>query len=142
MQVVYSNSIPAELRHPNANASGMTQQSGYHLVVGPGTLFPPTGPLSPDQVTDDPALTLLVVEGAPITSAGVWTEPVDLDFTLMRGIINGTPGVEPGGLLDGGAALATVDGRGHFAKDTLSPNTFQSLVTPTGNEPLPDDALD
>ena len=98
--------------------------------------------MSPDQVTDDPALTLLLVEGALITSTGVWTEPVDLDFATMRGQINGTLGIEPGGMLDGGAALATVDARGHFAKDTLSPNTFRSLVTPTGNEPLPDDALD
>ena len=142
MSVVYSNSIPTVLRHPNANAGGMAEQSGYHFITGQGTLFPSSGPLSPDQVTDDPALTLLVVEGAPMTSGGVWTEPVDLDFAMMRGSINGTPGVEPGGLLEGGAALATVDGHGHFAKETLSPNTFRSLVTPTGNEPLPDDALD
>ena len=60
----------------------------------------------------------------------------------MRGQVNGAVGIEPGGMLDDGVAVATVDGRVHFAKDTLTPNTFRALVTPAGNEPLPDDALD
>tara|TARA_R110002049_G_scaffold2750_9_gene22336 strand:+ start:3199 stop:4110 length:912 start_codon:yes stop_codon:yes gene_type:complete len=142
LNVVYQNSPPTALIHPNANANGLSQQSGYHLVVGQGTLFPPSGPLSPDQVTDDPALTLLVIEAAPASSMNMWTEPVELDFGTMLGRINGTAGIEPGGMLDGGAAVATVDGRVHFAKETLSPNIVRSLITPTGSEPLPDDALD
>ena len=142
LAVVYSNAAPSALIHPNANAAGMGQQSGYHLITGPGTLFPASGPLSPDQVTDDPSLTLLITEAAPTSSMNVWTEPVELDFAVMRGQINGTIGIEPGGMLDDGVAVATVDGRVHFAKDALKPNIFRALVTPRGNEPLPDDALD
>ncbi|MGV3483908.1 MAG: DUF1559 domain-containing protein, partial [Planctomycetaceae bacterium] len=35
----------------------------YQLVTGDQTLFPPSGPLGPKQVLDDPTKTILVVEG-------------------------------------------------------------------------------
>ncbi len=38
--------------------------------------------------------------------------------------------------------MATVDGRGHFLSNGLSATTFNALVTPNGNEPMPDDTLD
>ena len=140
MQLV--EEVPAAYRHPHANTTGRFQSSPYYLVVGPGTLFPPAGPLGPEQVSDDPAKTLLVIEGAPTTIGSSWTEPLDLDVDAMRGQINGGSDAEPGGLLDGGAALVTVDGRAHFAGTDLPPATFRALVTPRGGEPLPDDVLD
>lgn len=134
--------IPDVYSHPYANATGQLQVSGYYLVVGSNTLFPDEGPLGPDQVTDDPSKTLLVTEGAPTTLGSSWTEPIDLDVFAMKGQINGGLDAEPGGLLDDGAAVVTVDGQGHFAPATMAPLTFQSLVTPCGGEPLPDDVLD
>ncbi len=139
MMVCYNR--PAVFAHPTESQTGWTSGTGYYLIVGPGTLFPNSGPLSPDQITDDPSQTILVIEGNP-NSAGLWTEPLDLDFGLMRGQINGTAGIEPGGLCDGGAAMVTVDQRGHFAEETMSPTTFNALVTPNGGEPLADDTLD
>lgn len=137
--------VPSVYRHPNAGAMGMYSESAYYLVVGPETLFPKTGPLGPDQITDDPSQTVLVVEGWPLIASNQWTEPVDLDFLTMTGKINGTAGTvsnEPGGLLNGGAAMVTADERGHFLPATMAPNIFRSLVTPQGKERLPDDTLD
>ena len=135
--------MPEVYAHPNdSNSAG--GQSGYYLIAGPGTLFPAKGPLSPDAIQDKPSQTILVIAGAPPlnTAIGGWAEPVDLDFARMRGVINGTVGVEPGGRMTSGVTMATVDGRGHFLSKELSSVTFNALVTPNGNEPLPDDTLD
>ena len=110
-----SYSMPIEYRHPS-NRSGAQDEPGYFLITGPGTLFPPTGPLSPNDIGDDASQTILVIEGAPPAQGalGNWAQPRDLDFTRMRGVITGTVGVEPGGQLDSGAAMATDDARGHI----------------------------
>ena len=111
-------------------------------ITGNGTLFPSSGPLSPTDVTDNPGQTILVTEAAPIVSSGSWSEPIDLDFALMQGRVGGTEGFEPGGVLDEGVAIVTIDGRGHFLPSTVEPITFRALVTPQGGEPLADDTLD
>ncbi|QDV87941.1 DUF1559 domain-containing protein [Stieleria sp.] len=138
-----SYSMPSVYVHPNdTNRAGT--QSGYYLITGPGTLFPPSGPLSPDKIQDNASQTILVIAGAPPVNRAIggWAEPVDLDYTAMKGVINGTVGIEPGGRMASGVTMATVDGRGHFLRNDLSPRTFAALVTPNGNEPLPDDTLD
>ncbi len=140
MQAGYN--IPDVYRHPDSNRNTTFYESAYYLIAGNGTLFPNTGPLGPDQVTDDPSQTILVIEGTPRVPSGIWTEPVDLDFTKMQGKLGSNPGVEPGGLLENGVAFATVDGRGHFVENSIEPIKFQSLVTPRGGERLPDDTLD
>jgi hypothetical protein len=140
IQLAYQ--MPSAYGHPNAPTTGWYSASAYYLIVGQGTLFPNKAPLSPDQITDDPSQTILVIEATPNTTMGCWTEPVDLEYGLMRGQVNGTTGIEPGGLSDGGAAMVTVDERGHFLPETTSPNIFNALVTPNGGEPLPDDTLD
>ena len=134
--------MPAVYRHPNSAASGIYAIPAYYLITGKGTLFPPSGPLGPDNVIDGPAKTVLVVEAAPI-GIQAWTEPHDLDFAAMRGQIGGGLDDDPGNLIEGGAAIVTVDGRGHFLRaDSMSPRIFRALVTPRGREPLPDDVLD
>ncbi|MFK8114602.1 MAG: hypothetical protein AB8B91_20540, partial [Rubripirellula sp.] len=60
----------------------------------------------------------------------------------MTGNISNTNGFEPGGLIEGGVAIATADGRAHFVPDSVDPAVFRALVTPQGGERLPDDTLD
>ncbi len=140
MQATYE--IPSVYQHPNSAANAMYYQSAYYLITGQGTLFPNSGPLGPDQVTDDLSQTILVTEGTPIIASGYWTEPIDLDFAKIQGKLGTNPGNEPGGLLDDGVAVVTVDGRGHFVPDTIEPMTFRSLITPNGGERMSDDTLD
>ncbi len=134
--------MPAVYRHPDGNSSGLYRESAYYLIVGPGTLFPAAGPLGPDRIIDDPSQTILLIEGTPLVPSGMWTEPIDLEFAKMSGQIGSNPGIDPGGLLEDGAAMATVDGRGHFVPDSMMSNTFRALVTPSGGERMADDTLD
>ena len=135
--------MPSVYEHP-AGGSGMQSQPGYALITGPQTLFPDGNPGSPDSVADDPSQTILVIGGKPpvMANIGGWTEPIDLPIGSMQGMINGTIGVEPGGWLDDGVTMATVDARGHFVSQDMTPETFQALVTPSGGELLPDSTLD
>lgn len=135
--------MPEVYLHPN-DTNQAAGQSGYYLITGPSTLFPTNGSLAPDKILDNRSQTILVIAGAPPvnTAIGGWAEPIDLDYSKMRGVINGTVGVEPGGRMTSGATMATVDGRGHFLPNDFSPTTFNALVTPNGSEPLPDDTLD
>ncbi len=135
--------MPAVYRHPNSGVSGMFYESAYYLIVGNGTLFPSKTPtLGPNQIIDDPAQTLLVVEAKPLIPSGMWTEPIDLDFAKMNGNIGSNPGIEAGGLLEDGAIVVTTDGRGHFLPNSIDPTIFRALVTPKGGERLADDTLD
>ncbi|NND96269.1 MAG: DUF1559 domain-containing protein [Pirellulaceae bacterium] len=134
--------MPSVFRHPDSQGGFQSPESDYYLVTGNNTLFPPTGPLSPEDIVDSVSQTLLVTEGDPPVMSGLWTEPVDLDFAKMTGAINGPSKQDPGKLLTDGVAIATVDGRGHFLPDTTAVNVVNALVTPSGGEPLPDDTLD
>ncbi len=135
--------MPEVYLHP-ADDSTIIGRAGYYMVTGKGTLFPPQGPLGPEDVTDKPAQTILLIAGAAPSNraGGGWTEPLDYDFAKMRGVINGNLGVEPGGMIKSGVTVVTVDGRGHFLPNEMPPATFNALVTPRGNEPLADDTLD
>lgn len=137
MQAAYD--VPAVYKHPKLNSFS---ESAYYLITGNSTLFPSSGPLGPDALVDDPSQTILVIEGKPMVGSGMWTEPIDFDYSRMTGRLDGSNGVEPGGLFDDGAAMVTVDGRGHFVPRSTEPVTVRSLVTPRGGERLPDDTLD
>ncbi len=137
MQTAYE--MPSVYAHPRLESF---YESAYYLIVGNGTLFPPNGPLGPNSMVDAPSQTILVIEGKPSVPSGMWTEPVDLDFSRMSGRLGSNPGVEPGGLFDDGVTMATVDGRGHFVPNSMEAITVRSLVTPSGGERLQDDTLD
>ena len=121
----------------------VTSRSHYYLITGAGTVFPPSGPLSPDQIKDEHEKTLLVVEGSPVNKgSGSWTEPCDLQIQDIQAssAVNGANGL--GGLLDGGFAAATVDAMGHFIDESISPIALDALITANGGERLPDDVFD
>lgn len=136
------NSVPQEYRL--ARDRGFIGQSGYYLVIGPGTLFPTaTQSLGPRDLVDDPSKTILVVEGeGPPGSTKSWLEPSDLDVRNMQFAVGGNAGIEIGGAYEEGAMVATVDERSHFLQRSVPPVTVRALLSPAGGEPLPDDVLD
>ncbi|MEM6776840.1 MAG: DUF1559 domain-containing protein [Planctomycetota bacterium] len=131
---------PSVFRHPTIQ--GWSRDANYYLITGPGTLFPNSGPLGPGDVTDGPHKTILAVEAASQSQSTLWLEPVDLDVVSIGGRINGSPGRDMGGVTNGGVCVATTDGDGHFLAESTPRLTVQSLITPRGDEPLPDDVLD
>lgn len=126
--------------------SGSGRECYYQLVTGDRTLFPKSGPLGPKNVLDDLAKTALVVEALPPKSGqnlvSIWTEPTELDIQGMSGLIGNKPGIEVGSVTEGGVAIVTVDGTGHFLKDTTPPEIVLAILTASGGEPLADDVLD
>lgn len=134
--------VPRVYLHPNSGAGGWSAQAAFYLITGPGTLFPPSGPLGPSQIADRASQTILVAEGDPVASSASWLEPLDLNYGSMSGDLLAGGTSEIGGLSNKGATVATADGRGHFIDETISPTTLQSLITPNGGEPLADDVLD
>ena len=129
--------MPDVYRTPGAMLSG---EASYYLVTGQGPLFPPSGPLGPDDLADDPAKTILLVESAspPVTSLQ-WTEPGDLSANQAN---FSASLVSLGGNHNGGATVCTVDGKGHFLPDTTSTNVIKALLSPRGGEGINDDVMD
>ncbi len=135
--------IPTEYQTPGDDNAALGYTS-YVVITGPGTLFPPQRePFSAAEITDGLDETLLVVESQqPINRPLNWMEPNDLAIETMSFGIGGVPGKEIGGMTEGGAAAATCDGRPHFLRSNLSYAYIKGLITPNGNEAIPDDALD
>ena len=76
---------------------------------------------------------LVVQEASLPLGSGMWTEPVDLDVTRQVGRVDGGDGFDQiGGVIEGGATIATADGRGHFIKDGIPGVTVMSLISPRG----------
>ncbi len=135
-------SMPSVYASPHISGFS-SNQSHYQLVSGDTTLFPRTGPLGPKKLLDEAAKTALVVEAFPTpNSSAVWTEPVELDINAMSFVMGANPGVEIGGVTEGGVGIATVDGEGHFLEETTTPEIIRAILTASGGEPLADDVLD
>lgn len=119
--------MPVEFASPSSDAlSG--HQTNYALIVGPGTLFPPTGPLSPNNI-DDP--TLLLVE--TMHGMATWTEPGDVDVSQ-----GARPGNRPmkdfGGLYKESFTCVTAQEEGLRIPNSVPGAVLDSLISPNGGE--------
>jgi hypothetical protein len=119
--------MPVEYASPSSDAiSG--HQTNYALIVGPGTLFPPEGPLSPRNI-DDP--TLLLVE----TKHGLasWSEPGDIDVSQ-----GARPGNRPmkdlGGLYRDSFTAVSTQEEGFRIPNSVPGAVLDSLLSPQGGE--------
>jgi len=97
---------------PDARSMGETS---YMVIRGAETLFPDSDATSINQVQDDPAATILVVE-TPVTGV-TWLEPRDMKAERMQFVVNGGFDQEMGSHHDQGAHVLMVDGTVHFLKD-------------------------
>ena len=102
-----------------------SENSIYHVLIGPGTLFEKAEGIPLNEVTDGTSNTLMVVETkAPIP----WTQPSGLTLTPKKPI-EGLGSAHPGGF---NAAMA--DGSVRFIKNSLPPSTLEALATRNGGE--------
>ena len=101
-------------------------QTRFQAFVGPGAVFEADHGLPLEEVRDDPAATLLVVEaGAPVP----WTRPVDLPFTPA------VPLPPLGSGDDGRFAAVFVDGHVALVGREAGDRALRALVTRAGGEP-------
>lgn len=128
---------PNEYLSPAATP-GFTSSCSYFLITGPGTLFPQSGPLGPNDVVDDPGKTMLLVESAtPPLSTLQWIEPGDFKI----GTLTFQVGSDVGGSHAEGVTMATVDGTGHWLAGSTPAGVFRALISPRGGEAIRDDVL-
>ncbi|QDV35604.1 hypothetical protein ElP_35080 [Tautonia plasticadhaerens] len=105
----------------------------YAAVVGPGTAWGGSGPMTLGDIEDGPGGTIVLVE---VSGPSIhWMEPGDLRFDRMSFTINGS--AEPPGVSSnhpGGANMLLGDGSVRFIKDGIEPADLRALLTVAGGE--------
>lgn len=119
--------MPAEFASPNSADAMSSNETNYVLITGPGTLFPPSGPLSPKNI-DKP--TLLLVETRNNTQ---WCAPGDIDLGRSFRVGN-KPMVDVGGLHKSSFSAMTVDEEAMRIPSNVPQAVLDALVTPNGGE--------
>jgi hypothetical protein len=119
--------MPTEFSSPNSPDASGTFETNYVLLTGPGTLFPPSGPLSRTQAEKN---TILLVETNNMCS---WTQPGDINSG--RGLRVGKKAmVDVGGLHQGSFTAMTTDEEGLRIPSDVPQAVLDALVTPNGSE--------
>lgn len=132
MPSVYS--CPAE---PDGLSAG---ESNYMVIVGDPTAFPGAEAMSSNDVGDELAGTILVVE-VPVQGVS-WLKPQDLDIDRMQYVINGEFGEEISSAHPGGAHVLMADGTVRFLDDLMPSDFLQGMTTANGGESTPWEAFD
>ncbi len=99
----------------------------YLAPRGPATIFPGPGGVKIQDITDGTSNTIFALDAGD-DLAVVWTRPADWEVA---------PPVKIQGLLGhhpGGSSFLYADGSVRFLKETISPETFQALMTRNGGE--------
>lgn len=120
-------SMPTEFASPNSPDASINNETNYVLITGAGTLFPPSGPLSPKNI-DKP--TLLLVETKNNTQ---WCAPGDIDLGRSFRVGN-KPMVDVGGLHRSSFTAMTVDQEAFRIPTNVPQTVLDALVTPNGGE--------
>lgn len=123
------------------------------LLTGTGTIFPPSGPISRNEILDSPTLLLIQSNNGSIA----WSEPGDVDTQKGNLKVGNTPQLQIGGLHSlPGSFLTTSSlqsrpsvalGVGANAEalmltDQTSRRIIDALISPNGSEKIsPDDTI-
>ncbi len=119
---------------PAVPQSRSTAETNYFLITGPGTLFPASGPLSPQDIGDGLGSTLLVVESESALSE--WSRPIDVDISKLNSRIGATGPNTIGGTHTGGATAVFADLTPCWLPDDLTPEILDALISPNSGEPI------
>jgi hypothetical protein len=112
---------------------GQDRSTSFVAVVGPGTAWPGSKPLSVKDVGDGTSNTLLAVE-VPDGQFS-WMEPRDLRLDAMSLRINDGSGRGLGSRL-GGARVVSADGTVRTLPDDLDPALLRAMMTANGGEAI------
>ena len=119
--------MPPEFASPNSMDAAGNYETNYALITGAGTLFPPSGPMSPKNI-DQP--TLLLIETKNNTT---WCAPGDIDVGRSFKVGN-KPMVDVGGLHQTSFTAMTVDEQSFRMPSDVPLTVLNALVSPNGGE--------
>jgi beta-lactamase regulating signal transducer with metallopeptidase domain len=112
----------------NVPTESPSEDCGYFVFTGPGTVFDPAAPASTlRSITDGTAFTIGVAEA--IRSVP-WSKPEDLPFSPSE------PLPKLGGNFEGGFTSMFMDGSAHFIPADVDESALRALVTKAGGEHL------
>jgi beta-lactamase regulating signal transducer with metallopeptidase domain len=105
-----------------------SNETGYFVFTGPGTVFDPEAPVSKIRsIPDGTSRTLGVVEAQ---RAIPWTKPEDLPYSLAG------PLPKLGGNFEGGFTCQFMDGSAHFIPADIEEPVLRALISKAGKEVL------
>jgi prepilin-type processing-associated H-X9-DG protein len=129
---VTSQHIPVYSCPSSSAASGLSLETNYMVITGPGTIFDAGKACKMSEILDGTSNTLMVVE---VSGTGVnWAQPQDLDASTVTYPLGSGAGNSPGSNHPGGLNAALCDGSVRFISDNISPQTFNALMTKAGAE--------
>lgn len=117
-----------------ASSNPYGNENSYVLITGKKTLFPPSGPLGPSDVSDGTSSTLLLVD--KLNAATEWTNPVDVDIAKLNPMIGASGANAIGGEHDDGATAVFADGTPAWLPEDLDPILLKAIISPNGGEPI------
>jgi hypothetical protein len=130
--------MPPVFASPNSDQGTRNHEPNYVLLTGPGTVFPPAGPLSKSQVTDTP--TILLVE--TLCNGVVWAQPGDID-TGQNGATIGNQGMKTiGGLHATHVVVVDCEANGYRIPRETPQSVIDALVTPAAGENVNPEGLE
>jgi hypothetical protein len=132
--IQFVDRCPEVFTSPAGDVAGGAMETNYVLITGRGTLFPPSGPLRPGDISDGAGNTLLVVETENTNME--WTRPWDIDIGKLNPKVGSTGSDTIGGIHKDGAAAVFADEKAGWLPTDLSPTILRSLITPAGGEPV------
>ncbi len=130
--------MPSAFASPNSSQPKSSHESSYVLLIGPKTIFPPSGPLSKSQVADSPTILLVETQGDGIA----WSQPGDID-TGLHGIVIGNKGMKMiGGHHRDHVVVVDSDGKGYRIPKETPQTVFDAMVTPNSGERVNTDGFE
>jgi hypothetical protein len=111
--------------------------ANYVFITGSGTVFPPSGPLKPAQISDGVDRTLLVVETDNLIHD--WSKPFDIDIAKLNSRIGASGPDTIGGTHAEGATAVFADGQAAWLSVDLPAAIVDASISPNGNESIPFD---
>ncbi len=126
--------MPSEFKANESSTNLFEGETAITLIVGNGTLFPTSGPLSPTQILDFTTETILVTEA--MRSNNTWSAPFDTTFSGAIAIGN-RPGIDVGVGRQAVTPAVAVSGDPLIISNNVLFPVLRGLITPNGSEMLP-----
>lgn len=122
--------MPKDFASPNSPSSLSNYEANYVLLVGPGTVFPPAGPLAKNKISDAPTILVAETNGGKV----VWTEPGDIDVGVYGAVIGNQALQSIGGHHRNHALVVDSDGVGYRLPNSVPQQVLDAIVTPDRGE--------
>lgn len=126
--------MPAEYASATDRGAVDNAESSFYVIMGKGCPFPDQGSIRRDEIQDDLADTVLVVE--TLSFGFSWMEPREMRLARLESRVNGAPGHSIASKSPLGPQVLTADGEVRTIRDDAPAEAITGLATINGGEPI------